>query len=90
MAQYTAARWGLAAEGPGLSIVDPLPARELTGSAIVLGPFRPSPPIGTMLIGPSGKPASHLVARFVTLLKAERDTMTAASSLRAERRGQPI
>lgn len=40
-AQYTAARCGLVAEGLGLAIVDPLPARELTGTATVLRPFRP-------------------------------------------------
>ena len=34
MAQYTAARCGLVAERLGLAIVDPQPARELTGSAL--------------------------------------------------------
>jgi DNA-binding transcriptional LysR family regulator len=76
MAQYTAARCGLVAEGLGLAIVDPLPARELTGLPIVLRPFQPRLPIETMLIRPSRRPPGALAARFIELLKAERDAMT--------------
>jgi DNA-binding transcriptional LysR family regulator len=75
MAQYTAARCGLVAEGLGLAIVDPLPARELTGLPIVLRPFQPSLLIETMLIRPGGRAPSKLVARLINLLKAERDTV---------------
>jgi DNA-binding transcriptional LysR family regulator len=75
MAQYTPARCGLVAEGLGLAIVDPLPARELTGLPIVLRPFQPSLPIETVLIRPGVRPPSNLVARFINLLKAERDAM---------------
>jgi hypothetical protein len=39
MAQCTAARCALVAEGLGLAIVDPLPARELAGLPVVLRPF---------------------------------------------------
>jgi DNA-binding transcriptional LysR family regulator len=74
-AQYTAARCGMVAEGLGLAIVDPLPARELTGLPIVLRPFQPSLPIETMLIRPSGRPPSNLIARFINFLKAERDAL---------------
>lgn len=59
MAQYTAARCGLVAEGLGLAIVDPVPARELTGLAIVLRPFRPRLAIETMLIRRGGTAAKH-------------------------------
>ena len=55
MAQYTTARCGLVAEGLGLAIVDPVPARDLTGLAFVLRPFRPRIPIETVLIRPAGR-----------------------------------
>lgn len=73
MAQYTAARCGLVAEGLGLAIVDPGPARELSGLPIVLRRFEPRVPIETMLIRPGGRPPSNLAARFMDILKAERD-----------------
>jgi DNA-binding transcriptional LysR family regulator len=79
MAQYTAARCGLVAEGLGLAIVDPLPARELTGLPIVLRPFQPRLAIETMLIGPGGRPPDSLAARFIDLLKAERDAVMSKS-----------
>jgi DNA-binding transcriptional LysR family regulator len=79
MAQYTAARCGLVAEGLGLAIVDPLPARELTGLPIVLRPFQPRLPIETMLIRPGGRPPDSLAARFIDLLKAERDAVMSKS-----------
>jgi DNA-binding transcriptional LysR family regulator len=69
----------LVAEGLGLAIVDPLPARELTGLPIVLRPFRPRLPIETMLIRPGGKPPDSLTARFIDLLKAERDEVISKS-----------
>ena len=75
MAQYTAARCGLVAEGLGLAIVDPLPARDLTGLPIVLRPFQPRLPIETMLIQPGGRPPDSLTARFIDLLKVERDAV---------------
>ncbi|GJE42600.1 Octopine catabolism/uptake operon regulatory protein OccR [Methylobacterium soli] len=75
MAQYTAARCGLVAEGLGLAIVDPLPARELTGLPIALRPFRPELPIETMLLRPAGRPPSQLAERLTTHLKAERDAL---------------
>jgi DNA-binding transcriptional LysR family regulator len=76
MAQYTAARCGLVAEGLGLAIVDPIPARDLSGLPIVLRPFEPRLPIETMLIRPGGRAPSHLTARFIGLLKTERDRMS--------------
>ncbi|RKF38176.1 LysR family transcriptional regulator [Paraburkholderia fungorum] len=79
MAQYTAARCGLVAEGLGLAIVDPLPARELTGLPIVLRPFQPRLPIETMLTRPGGRPPDSLTARFIDLLKAERDAVASTS-----------
>jgi DNA-binding transcriptional LysR family regulator len=80
MAQYTAARCGLVAEGLGLAIVDPLPARELTGLPIVLRPFQPCLPLETMLIRPGGRPPGNLAARFINLLKAERDALMPSSN----------
>jgi DNA-binding transcriptional LysR family regulator len=74
-AQYTAPRCGLVAEGMGLAIVDPLPASELTRLPIVLRPFQPALTIETMLIRPGARPPSNLVARFINLLKAERDAL---------------
>ncbi|MFM0359917.1 LysR family transcriptional regulator [Paraburkholderia sediminicola] len=79
MAQYTAARCGLVAEGLGLAIVDPLPARELIGLPIVLRPFQPRLPIETMLIRPGGRPPDSLTARFIDLLKTEREAVTSTS-----------
>lgn len=73
MAQYTAARCGLVAEGLGVAIVDPLPARELKGLPLVLRPFRPLLPIETVLIRPGGMPPDGLTARFIDLLGVERD-----------------
>ncbi|MCK8782972.1 LysR family transcriptional regulator [Roseomonas sp. NAR14] len=71
MAQYTAARCGLVAEGLGLAIVDPVAARALAGLPIVLRPFRPRIPIETVLVRPSDRPPCHLAAHLVGLLKAE-------------------
>ncbi len=75
MAQYTAARCGLVAEGLGLAIVDPLPARELTGLPIVLRPFTPRIPIETVLIRPLGRPPGRLAERLIAHLHAERDAL---------------
>lgn len=63
MAQYTAARCGLVAEGLGLAIVDPLPARELTGLPTALRPFQPCLPIERCL---SGRAADRLVTSQLT------------------------
>ncbi len=76
MAQFTAARCGLVAEGLGLAIVDPVPARELTTLPIVLRPFRPALPIETMLLRPAGRPPGKLAERLIRLLKAEGDALT--------------
>jgi DNA-binding transcriptional LysR family regulator len=76
MAQYTTARCGLVAEGLGLAIVDPIPARDLSGLPIVLRPFEPRLPIETMLIRPGGRAPGNLTARFIGLLKTERDRMS--------------
>ena len=76
MAQYTAARCGLVAEGLGVAIVDPVPARDLQGLPIELRPFEPRLPIETMLIRPEGRATANLTARFVSLLEAERDRMS--------------
>ncbi|MDP4002471.1 LysR family transcriptional regulator [Methylobacterium sp. NEAU K] len=76
MAQYTAARCGLVAEGLGIAVVDPVPARALTGLPIVLRPFQPSLPIETLLIRPAGRPPGNLVARLVDCLIAERNALT--------------
>lgn len=74
-AQYTAARCGLVAEGLGVTIVDPVPARELSGLPIVLRPFRPGLPIETMLLMPAARPPGRLTERLVRLLEAERDAL---------------
>jgi len=74
MAQYTAARCGLVAEGLGIAIVDPIPARELGGMPIVLKPFKPRIRIETTLIRPAG-PLNNLAERLITLMSAERDAL---------------
>jgi hypothetical protein len=79
MAQYTAARCGLVAEGLGLAIVDPVPARDLTGLPIAFRPFQPQLPIETMLLRPSGRPPGKLAERLMNLLKAERDALLSPS-----------
>lgn len=77
MAQYTAARCGLVAEGAGLTIVDPIPARELSHLPIVLRPFRPSLPIVSVMIRPTGRPLGRLAGKFISILKAEREEILA-------------
>ncbi|WP_026597464.1 LysR family transcriptional regulator [Methylobacterium sp. 77] len=84
MAQYTAARCGLVAEGLGIAIVDPIPARELTELPIVLRPFRPRLPIETMLIRPAGRPPSRLAHRLIGHLHAERDRLLSGSVRRRD------
>lgn len=76
MAEYTAARCGLVAEGLGIAIVDPVPARELTGLPIVLRPFRPAIPIETRLLWPAGRPPGRLAERLIAHLRTERDALT--------------
>jgi len=75
MAQYTAARCGLVAEGLGLAIVDPVPARALTDLPIVLRPFQPSLTIETALIRPAGRPPDQMAARLIAFLAEERDAL---------------
>ena len=75
MAQYSAARCGLVAEGLGLAIVDPVLARDFAGLPIVLRPFRPRLPIETVLIQPVGRAPSHLTERLTAFLKIERDDL---------------
>ena len=75
MAQYTAARCGLVAEGLGIAIVDPLPARALANLPIVLRPFRPRLPIETLLIRPAGRPPGQAAERLVRHLLRERDAL---------------
>jgi hypothetical protein len=67
------------AEGLGLAIVDPVPARDLTGLPIALRPFQPQLPIETMLLRPSGRPPGKLAERLMNLLKAERDALLSPS-----------
>ncbi|MDP4023458.1 LysR family transcriptional regulator [Methylobacterium sp. NEAU 140] len=74
-AQYTAARCGLAAEGLGVAIVDPVPARDLAHLPVVLRPLRPRLAIETVLLQPAGRPPGILAQRFVDLLLAERDAL---------------
>ncbi|MFY9291588.1 MAG: LysR family transcriptional regulator [Methylorubrum rhodinum] len=74
-AQFTAARCGLVAEGLGVTIVDPVPARELSGLPIVLRPFRPALAIETMLLLPGARPPGRLTERLVRHLQAERDAL---------------
>jgi DNA-binding transcriptional LysR family regulator len=78
MAEYTAARCGLVAEGLGAAIVDPVPARALGGLPIVLRPFRPEILIETLLLRPAGRPPGRLVERLMLYLAAERDALAAA------------
>ncbi|MCJ2133451.1 LysR family transcriptional regulator [Methylobacterium sp. J-026] len=75
MAEYTAARCGLVAEGLGAALVDPVPARDMTGLAIVLRPFQPGIPIETHLLYPGGRPPGRLAGRLIAHLKAERDAL---------------
>ncbi|MET3482892.1 DNA-binding transcriptional LysR family regulator [Methylobacterium sp. 1973] len=75
MAEYTAARCGLVAEGLGVAIVDPVPARALGGWPIVLRPFRPEIPIETVLVRPAGRPPGRLAERLMVHLAAERDAL---------------
>ena len=75
MAEYTVARCGLVAQGLGIAVVDPVPARELTGLPIVLRPFRPEAPIETLLLRPTGRPPSRLAERLIVHLKVERDAL---------------
>ena len=72
-----AARCGLVAEGLGLAIVHPLPARALD-LPIVLRRFRPAAPIATVLVRASGRPMGLLAERFVRHLSAERDALRTA------------
>jgi hypothetical protein len=72
MAQYTAARCGLVAEGLGLAIIDPMPAREHSGLPVVLRPSQPRLPIEPMLSRPGGRPPSNLAARFKAKLIHEK------------------
>lgn len=74
-AQYTAARCGLVAEGLGMAIVDPLPARNLTGLPIVLRPFRPRLSIETVMIHPAGRPPGRIAQRLMDHLRAQRDAL---------------
>lgn len=90
MAQYTAARCGLVAEGLGLAIVDPVPARELTNLPIVLRPFRPALPIETMLLRPAGRPPSKLAERLIGFLEAEREALTASPAAMDTIKPRPI
>ncbi len=75
MAEYTAARCGLVAEGLGAALVDPVPARDMAGLPIVLRPFRPGIPIETLLLSPGGRPPGRLAGRLIAHLKAERDAL---------------
>ena len=74
MAQYTAARCGLVAEGLGLAIVDPVATRDLD-LPIVVRPFRPRLPIATMLIRPAGSPGI-LAERLIGFLMSEREALS--------------
>ncbi|SFK64498.1 LysR family transcriptional regulator [Methylorubrum salsuginis] len=78
-AQFTAARCGLVAEGMGVTIVDPVPARELSGLPIALRPFRPALPIETMLLMPTARPPGRLAQTLVRHLEAERDALVEAA-----------
>lgn len=75
-AQYTAARCGLVAEGLGIAVVDPVPARELAGPTIALRPFLPRLPIETMLVRPSGRAPSRLADALARFLRIERDALS--------------
>ena len=76
MAQYTAARCGLVAEGLGITVVDPVAARSLTCLPIVLRPLQPHIPIETVLIRPSGRPPCRITARLIDLLRSEGDALS--------------
>jgi DNA-binding transcriptional LysR family regulator len=75
LAQYTVARCGLVSEGLGLAIVDPVPARELTGLPIVLRPLAPRLPIETWLLRPTERPLEQRAERLIALLQHERDAL---------------
>lgn len=78
MAQYTAARCGLVAEGLGLAIVDPVAARDLA-LPIVLRPLRPRLPIATLLIRPT-RPPGILAERLIGFLKEAREELSSGAS----------
>lgn len=80
LTQYTVARCSLVAEGLGLAIVDPIPARALGGLPIVLRPFRPQLSIETMLVRTAGRPPSQGVTHFIRLLEAARDELMPAAA----------
>lgn len=68
------------AEGLGLAVVDPIPARELAGLPIVLRPFRRRLPIFTMLIRPADRPPSRPAMRLGHGLRAEREALVHATT----------
>lgn len=76
LAQYTAARCGLVAEGLGLAIVDPVPAR-MVALPIVLRPLVPGLPIETWLLRPADRPPGRLAERLVAILTEERAALRA-------------
>ena len=94
MAQYTAARCGLVAEGLGLALVDPIAARDLTSLPIILRSFQPRVPIETVLIRSAQSPG-NLAERLISFLSAERDALSLdqpdqrASVTIVDREGRP-
>jgi len=75
--EYTAPRCALVAEGLGFAIVDPLAARDLANSRVVLRRFIPEVPISTVLLFPSGRPRSRLAEDLAAALRDERDHLFA-------------
>ena len=69
--QLFAPACALAAQGAGVSLVDPFTAAEHRDSGIVVRPFRPSVSFDVGLLSPSLRPRSQLAREFEALLKKE-------------------
>lgn len=69
--QYSMQRCALVAQGLGISIVDPIVARDFGTSRFTIKAFTPRVPIRTTLLFPSQRPPSRLTAQFCDLLRAE-------------------
>ncbi|MGO4716667.1 LysR family transcriptional regulator [Bradyrhizobium sp. 2TAF24] len=69
--QNSVQRCALVAQGLGVSIVDPVAAREFANPRIALKRFTPAIVIETMLLFPAGRPRNLLTEQLATLLRAE-------------------
>ncbi|HEX2827695.1 MAG TPA: LysR family transcriptional regulator [Burkholderiales bacterium] len=61
----------LVALGLGVSIVNPLVARDVLHAGIVVRPFRPSVPYSAVLLFPKHRPRSAIAARFAEAMREQ-------------------